>query len=373
MGHKFLLVGLTTRALAESAWRAGYSFISLDYFGDYDQRQFCRNLSLLRDLGQPYSVRALLEAARDLEYEAVVYTASLENHPAVVAELADGKELFGNDPATLARVRDPAEILPFLARRGFAVPRTIFPGDLLPGAGRWLYKPVRGGGGAGIRRWDGRREPDERHLLQEFIEGRPASLSFVANGRDCVVIGWSEQFIGSGDFGAGGFWYVGNIVPLDVPSTLLEEARAIARALTAEFGLRGLNSFDFVLRDGRAYVVEVNPRYSASMELMEREGRVNVFQLHVDACCADALPRADYVAGRLSGFRGKAILYAERDVTVGDTRTWLRRDIRDVPHPGESIKRGHPICTLFAADHSREACYRALLAQANELRQELYR
>jgi predicted ATP-grasp superfamily ATP-dependent carboligase len=373
MGHKFLLVGLTTRALAESAWRGGYSFIALDYFGDYDQRQFCRNLSLLRDLGQPYSVQALLEAARGLEYEAVVYTSSLENHPAVVAELASGKELLGNDPATLAQVRDPAKVLPFLARRGFAVPKTIFSGEALPGAGRWLYKPVRGGGGTGIGWWDGQREPDERHLLQEFIEGQPASLSFVANGRDCVVIGWSAQLIGAGDFGAAGFRYAGNIVPLDAPPTLLEEARAAACALTAEFGLRGLNGFDFVLRDGRAYVVEVNPRYSASMELMERERHINVFKLHVDACCADALPREDYAAGRAASFWGKAILYAERSVTVGDTSAWLRRDIRDVPHPGETIGRGHPVCTLFAAGYSHDACYRALLAQADDLRQEMYR
>jgi predicted ATP-grasp superfamily ATP-dependent carboligase len=373
MGHKFLIVGLTTRALAESAWRTGYSFITLDYFGDYDQRQLCRNVSLLRDLGRPYSAQAILEAARDLEYDVVVYTSSLENHPDVVAGLARDRELFGNDPATLAQVRNPAELFSFLAGRGFAVPRCIFPGEPLPGAGRWLYKPMRGGGGSGIRWWDGRREPDEGHLLQEFIAGRPASLSFVANGRDCVVIGWSEQLIGVGDFGADGFKYTGNIVPLDAPSALLEEARAIAGALTAEFGLRGLNGFDFVLCDGRAYVVEVNPRYSASMELMEGEGCINVFKLHVDACCADALPQVDYAAGRLSGFRGKAILYAERDVTVGDTRDWLRRDIRDVPHPGETIERGHPICTLLSGGHSRDACYRALLAQADALRGELYR
>jgi predicted ATP-grasp superfamily ATP-dependent carboligase len=373
MDRKFLIVGLTTRALAESAWRAGCSFLTLDYFGDYDQRQFCRNVSLLRDLGQPYSAQALLSAVRDLEYDIVVYTSGLENHPAVVAELASGKELCGNDPATLSRVRDPAETLSFLAGQGFAVPRTVFPGEPLPGEGRWLYKPLRGGGGAGICWWDGQREPDERHLLQEFVGGRPASLSFVANGRDCAIIGWSEQFIGAGDFGAGGFRYTGNIVPLDAPSALLEETRAIARALTTEFGLRGLNGFDFVLGDGRAYVVEVNPRYAASMELMERESHINVFKLHVDACRADALPQMDYSAGRFSGFWGKAILYAERDLTVGHTRDWLRRDIRDVPHPGEAIRRGHPICTLFAAGHSRDACYRALLAQADALRSELYR
>lgn len=368
---RLLLVGLSTRVLAESARRAGYSFFTLDYFGDYDQRQICRNVSLMRDLGKPYSAQALLEAGLSLrsEYDALAYTSSLENHPEIVARLSRGKELLGNGPATLRRVRNPAEVFSFLAGRGFAVPRAVFCGEPLPRSGRWLDKPLRGGGGSGIRWWDGKKGPGERRMLQEFIEGRSASFSFAANGHGCVAIGWSEQLVGDGDFGSGGFVYTGNIVPLDAPLSLWEEAQAIAGALTAEFGLRGLNGFDFILRDGRPYVLEVNPRHSASMELMDG---VNTFEAHVEACRGHALPQVDCRAGPAHGFRGKAILYAPRNVEVGDTRGWMQRGIRDVPHPGETIQKDHPICTLLADGPSRDDCHRALSARADGLRREMY-
>ena len=62
---------------------------------------------------------------------------------------------------------------------------------------------------------------------------------------------------------------------------------AIAGAVTEAFGLVGLNGIDFVLREGEPYVLEINPRYSASMELIERGGRLSVFEAHVAACGGD--------------------------------------------------------------------------------------
>ena len=49
---------------------------------------------------------------------------------------------------------------------------------------------------------------------------------------------------------------------------------------------------------------------------------------------------------------GKAVVFARRDVVVGDTHTWLAEEhanIRDIPHPGEAITAGRPVCTVFAA------------------------
>src|SRR5262249_56227745 len=116
-------------------------------------------------------------------------------------------------------------------------------------------------------------------VLQERIEGVSASASFVSDGRRSVVLGWTEQLRAPR-----GFRYAGNVLPLDAGAAAREEVSAIADALTREYGLRGLNGFDFVLRADRAVVLEVNPRYCASMELVERASRVSVFGLHLAAC-----------------------------------------------------------------------------------------
>jgi predicted ATP-grasp superfamily ATP-dependent carboligase len=46
---RILVVGLSTRAIAESAVRGGHRVVTLDYFGDRDQRALVENHALLRD------------------------------------------------------------------------------------------------------------------------------------------------------------------------------------------------------------------------------------------------------------------------------------------------------------------------------------
>ena len=61
---RVLIVGVSTRALAESATGAGYECLSVDAFGDMDQKQRVRNVGLLRDRGCAYSVTTAVAVAR---------------------------------------------------------------------------------------------------------------------------------------------------------------------------------------------------------------------------------------------------------------------------------------------------------------------
>jgi uncharacterized protein len=360
---RVLIAGLTARAIAESAVRAGCDVVTVDYFGDLDTKRLCPNVSL-RDRGMGYSARALARVARELRYDAVAYCGSLENHPDVVAELAADKVLLGNQPKTLRRVRDPGTLFSLVAARGFAAPATITHGDghgHLPKKGRWLVKPAAGGGGQGIRVWRGEPLPS-RHILQEYIPGLPASAVFVADGRRSAVLGWSEQ-----RHAPAAFRFGGNVLPLQAPPATLEELRHLAQALTEEFGLVGLNGIDFVLRGSRPVILEINPRYSASMELVERATGIAIFGLHL-AACRGQMPgpgtaSAAWDARAHLGFHGKAIVYAPEPVSIADPTAWLERGVRDVPHPGEVIQTGHPICTVLASGPSRAICLARLRSE----------
>ena len=188
---RILIAGLTTRALAESAVRAGAAIVTVDYFGDLDQARLCETHSL-RERGRGYSAAAILEAARELDYEAVVYCGGLENHPGVVAELARDRVLLGNAPETLRRVRDPGELLPLsrAARvRGAGNARRV----RSPARGR----PLALEAGARRRRPGraplGGQPPAGTQILQELVDGVSASASFVADGRRSVVLAWTAQ------------------------------------------------------------------------------------------------------------------------------------------------------------------------------------
>jgi predicted ATP-grasp superfamily ATP-dependent carboligase len=362
-----LIVGVAVRAMAVSAARAGYRVTAVDAFGDLDLRSVATVIPLRGEHGVEYSPLSAVRAARAVPAELVAYTSNLENYPKAVARLGRHRHLLGNPPAVLTRVRNPFELMRVLRRRGFITPGTrATPSPGRPAPGSWLLKPRRSGGGHGTRIWRKGEPVPRTHYLQERIGGIPGSIVFAADGRRAVTLGLTRQLVGDARFGAHGFRYCGSL--LGNPAgffrrgeELLETARSLATALTTEFGLVGLNGMDFVVRDGVPYPIEVNPRYSASMELIERAHGLSMFGAHVRAC-RGTLPTAPSPDEEVEG---KAIVFARRDLTLGDTRRWIdHASFADVPHPGERIRRGHPICTVFAKGSDAKSCHQLLMRRA---------
>jgi len=373
-----LLVSVSARMLAELATRDGYEVFALDRFGDLDLRRRCPSVSLQRDLGGRGGMAALADAAGAIPAEAVVYGAGLENRPDLVARLAAGRSLLGCAPDTLRRVRDPAVLGATLEAAGFVHPRTFSAAEAparADRARRWLRKPVRSGGGRGVRAWRGGPLAGS-HVVQERISGLPCSAAAVADGRSTALLGVSEQLVGRRALGARGFTWCGNLVPPRLPAgerrALTLSMQAICAHLAAAFGLRGVFGVDVVWDGARPWVVEVNPRPVASLETIEAVHGVRSFAAHV-AACAGRLPPAPTAcppADRAHA-AGKAVLYAAETVRVPDTREWPARGIRDVPHAGDRIPAGGPICTLVAAGRSPTAVLDDLEARAAALRHEL--
>jgi len=122
---RVLIVGVSTRAAAESAAHAGFEVIALDAYADLDQHPDVRALSLQRDFGTPFSAEAIVAAAAGLSSDAVVYLSSLENHPRAVDALAQGRALWGNGSEVLRRVRDPRSLADAFVASDIRVPRVI--------------------------------------------------------------------------------------------------------------------------------------------------------------------------------------------------------------------------------------------------------
>jgi predicted ATP-grasp superfamily ATP-dependent carboligase len=425
VGEPILLVSVSARMLAELGVRAGHDVVALDRFGDLDLQWLCPSVSVLRDLGGRGGMAALVDAAEEIPAPSVIYGAGLENQPGLVARLASGRRLLGCPSETIERVRDPASLGASLRGAGLAYPLTFGASDAPRRAERsrrWLRKPVRGGGGRGIREWRG-GALDGEVVVQERISGLACSAAAVADGRSAVVLGVSEQLIGHRGLGARGYAWCGNLVPPRLGESqrrsLAVAARTICAHLALEFGLRGLFGVDLVWDGERAWVVEINPRPTGSLECVEaahevenaaglrgsgsrpvhvsiggrspgvenaaglrgsgsrpvhvsiggRSPGLGVFAAHLEGC-AGRLPSIapDPTPRRAAG---KAILFATRDVRVGDTRGWPALGIRDVPHPHERIAAGRPICTLVSVQESPEAVLADLEARAATLRAEL--
>jgi predicted ATP-grasp superfamily ATP-dependent carboligase len=342
--------------LADLAMRAGQRVAVFDLFGDLDLRRSA-NRVVTRD-----NLAALVDAAAAEAPGAVVYGASFENHPALVGRLTARHTLLGNPPATLRAVRDPARLGAALGDLPY--PRTS---DAAPPSGRWLRKPLRGGGGIRVHEWRGGALPAES-FLQERVDGVACSAAAVGDGRDAVVLGLTEQLVGQRAFGVHGYRWCGNVVPPRVPAAeMLDQARAVCSRMAAAFALRGLFGVDFIWDGERAWTIEVNPRPTASLEAIEAAYGTGVFDAHVRACAGE-LPR---IRGEPVRAAGKAVLFATENVTVGDTERWLERGVRDVPHPDERIAAGRPICTVVTTAATPDEALAGLEREAARLRAEL--
>src|ERR687895_959171 len=271
--------------LADLALRDGHRVVAFDLFGDVDLRRSASRVVTRRRL------RALIDAATMEPASGVVYGASFENHPALVARLAERHALLGNSPATLRAVRDPERVGVALRDAGVPSPRTNV-GAPPERSRRWLRKPLRGGGGTRVREWRGGTLPAGT-FVQERIDGLACSAAAVGDGVDAVVLGITEQLVGRRAFGVRGYRWCGNVTPPRLPAgereALLDQARAICSCLAGAFALRGLFGVDFMWDAERAWTVEVNPRPTASLEVIRAVG---VFDAHLRACAGE-LPRIE--------------------------------------------------------------------------------
>jgi predicted ATP-grasp superfamily ATP-dependent carboligase len=327
---RILVVAVSARMLAELAVADGHQVIALDHFGDVDLRA-------LAPCSTARSNDALAALAAEIETDSVVYGAGFENRPDLVTRLARGRELLGTAPEQLAAVRDPWAVGAAARAAGARFPETR--ADPTSDGGAWLRKPRRGGGGRGVRGWKGGAlRPGE--ILQRRVPGLSCSAVAIGDGRRAVLVGLTEQLHRSPGFG-----WMGNAVPPRLPASELAELggqlRAVCAEVAARFGVRGAFGVDAVWDGRHAWVLEVNPRPPASLEMFGP----GCFEAHVrgarglDASAFSPAPRATV----------KLVLYADRELCAPDPGWWPAGLVRDVPHAGEEIKRGAPVCTLISA------------------------
>ena len=362
---RLTIVGASARAAAASARRAGLVPWCADLFADADLRAMVPD-AVRCPVGQYPQLFA--EILKDAPPGPWMYTGGLENHPNLIRRMADIRPLWGNGPDALVACRSPFNVERILREEGLPVPEVRAAGAELPAYCRWLRKPFSGSAGQGIAFVDQAeaapstlRSP--RHYCQQFMAGTSMSAVYVRARGDLEVLGVTEQLIGTEWLNAPPFRYAGNIGPIELSSPLRGDLLRIGRALGECCGLLGVFGVDFILHEGRPWVVEVNPRYPASVEVLELATGCLAMQLHRAAFDPDAvlgaraLPTAPFVA--------KGVLYASSTVVVPDyDLESMTIHSADIPAVGEVIEPGWPILTCLASGSTKEVCLGVLQTRA---------
>jgi predicted ATP-grasp superfamily ATP-dependent carboligase len=398
-----LIFGASVRAAAFSALRLGLRPWCADLFADLDLRARC---PVIRLPARSYPHGFLGAVASDLPGP-WMYTGGLENWPTLVGKMARRRPLWGNNEEELFRARNPDHVTRTLQAAGLPAPAVRWdPRELVP-MFRWLVKPIRRAGGSGIRFWDEPRPRGRRPVpvyLQEYIDGEPCAAVYVGDGDRAWFLGLTRQLVGSPWLHAAPFRYCGSIGPL-TPSVvrwpLLQQLGAV---LARGCGLRGLFGVDGVLRDGTFWPVEVNPRYTASVEVLEHATGLNALAWHQLVFGVGRLPRRPTPVPASGGSDapgpshrgvdtprspgdlrcvGKAILFAPKTFSFPADGPWasvLRvppspaelAAYADIPAAGEQVRAGRPVLTFFARADSPAACEAKLREVADDLDRRLF-
>lgn len=370
MNGPLLIVGASARAAAASARRAGMATECFDLFADRDlvaRGPAARVASLSR---------GLFAAVRGASSGPWMYTGGMENQPRAIERISTARELLGVPAPVLNLVRNPFWLAGVARTIGLSVPEIASEDATLPRDGTWLRKPFRSSGGRGIERWYGTplvSRQVERHYFQACVRGTPCAAVYIAARGAARLIGITEQLIGTGDAAAESFAYAGTIGPLPVSSATQTRFERLGHALAREAELAGLFGVDAILVGDDVRPLEVNPRYTASVEVLERALGVSTLPWHVAACRHAELPDVPRTGdGRLFG---KQIVFAQHacEVPVPASNAWLGESVADsptmadIPWPGEKISRGQPVVSLFDSDVDRSRLQARLAQRAREV------
>jgi predicted ATP-grasp superfamily ATP-dependent carboligase len=353
-----LIAAPSGRALAASARRGGYRPLVVDYFGDQDTLAVAEAHHRLSDgLSVGMTLDALMPAleavAQGRRPIGVVCGSGFEDRPKLLAAIAQRWPLIGNAPDVVARTKDPNALADLCRTLGIPHPDISFerPTD----ADGWLTKRWGGAGGQHVAHIVHDAAPPGRYF-QRRLPGTPVSAMILADGSHAAVLGFSTQW--ASPTAAQPYRFGGAVAPADVEPVMADVVAQAIRRLVAAVPLVGLNSADFLVDADRFWLLEINPRPGATLDIFAPEDG-SLFALHVDACRGVLAPER----GPLTRARASAIVYAEQDIRVPplDWPDWTA----DRPHTGSTIHAGEPLCTVLASAATPDEA-RRLVARRSE-------
>jgi predicted ATP-grasp superfamily ATP-dependent carboligase len=338
-----IVVAYSARALASSANRAGFAPLAIDVFGDDDTREMTlASVKLdggLSDGLAPDNVVVAVETLiRANDPIGLVYGSGFEHQPETLAAIAGETRVFGNDAETLKRATDPLALARLCEANGVRHPQIQFAPPDEPEL--WLMKRQGGAGGAHVAaaaRSSG-TSPDGYYQLR--MTGTSISALFLASGRKAEIIGLSLQW--TAPTPASPFRYGGAAGPVDIGPVQSEEIARIVAVVASELDLVGLNSADFLVSRDAVWLIEINPRPGATLDVFESNDET-LFARHVAACEGRLVPTPPSLA-----FKAAEIVYATHDIVLREGRNWPDWVV-DRPTPGTRIAAGDPLCTALAA------------------------
>lgn len=341
-----LIVAQSGRFIAQSATRAGFTVRVADCFGDTDTLEAADQwlpLPAIAELTQQ-QFHAVLEKLSAGQPCQLICGTGVEAFYPFLTSLPSHISLIGNSIDTMAQLREPEALFALLDQLTLPYPDSyLHP----PAPSRSLLKDMHTAGGQ-INIATGHTLSAGQYY-QRMIEGESFSVTFLADGQRALVFAWNRQINRKGQY------LLAKIRQPEPPPPAIRQALIVALdSLVLISELKGFNSLDFIVdQQGRWYLLEINPRITASLELLNQRQWMH---WHLDACAGQLpkLPRTQ--TDRISILE---YLFAEKKQQIRQHPSWPRQ-CHDLPAAGSVIEAGMPICTLIVEAASLQAAEQRL-------------
>lgn len=286
-------------------------------------------------------------------------------HPLIDALMSAGHPV-GTPPVIHAQLRDPKVLRSLAKTAGVLVPPTFESSEpnesvnavTRSSSTRWLTKRTRSSGGLGVRWWNAGGTIARDECRQQWIPGRTFGVTYLSDGQDVRLIGVCRSRFTR--IGALPFVYAGSCGPIKLDPLLVGKLEKLGGSSVASLALTGVFNIDVVIdRDRQIWLLEMNPRWSGSTEIVERSLAETGVLGAPSSLLALAVNRQLLNSATATGCSTRAddrvwlkrIVYAK-----DDQRFWFNKyaqglspfqTLHDIPPEGTLIKRGEPVMTLI--------------------------
>ena len=341
-----ILVGASVRAAAQSAARAGISVIGMDLFGDRETIRACQQHYCL---GQ----EAVNRITKDSELASIpiLQVGGLSKESGSLLTKLPNRWLSA-PPSDQVRFSDPEFLSELAASSDSIFPETTTSAPTTTEAGRWLQKSKSGCGGLAVG-WHASDPPSADRYFQRWMPGRVYGASFISSGNDngARLLG-----ICRGHFtriGIRPFVYSGSSGPYRLAADVESKIQKLGNQFVARTGLVGVFNVDVLVRNGQVVLLEVNPRWSGSMELIELDPARKRIVPEQESILGEVLSGKKFKCPNQTN-RGsfyKRIVFARQRTKIDPSEleqlSTDERQLTDLPMDTVVVERGQPVCTVL--------------------------
>lgn len=381
--NEVLIDGFSTRAAAWSVVRAGLRPVLFDQCLDFDLPSLA--------LKSEQTTEFWKKIPRSIPFLPI---GGWENRLEELQQIADQRPIWGNSAMVMQNIRDPISLqqtMKIWQYQSLEVRMSGRPDNV--SQLKWIRKSRSATGGFAISLVSDEISDLEENGFyeQEYIAGPVYSAQFCSflnsQPQPTEFLGLTKQQTGCPELPDFPFAYTGTIgtarneelfeLELSLAKRVVLEIQEIGLRLAQEYDLRGLWGFDFILKDDRPAVIEVNPRYTAAMEVLELATGESFLDLLL--ANSSSFMRTNFRNDSTKpAVIGKAFLFARSELQLSNNWNWLPiiqelgglsqnysaweiPQISDLPQPGKRFTTGEPICTVWATGKTIRNCEEQLL------------